>query len=86
MRECSSRAQVSMWVVTGGTIGYDGPGVLVCASATPRHSALDGGLLRLRSEAPHSMLVSIVGMALYTGYVFMPQHIMAILHYFEIVQ
>lgn len=21
MRECSSRAQVSMWVVTGGTIG-----------------------------------------------------------------
>uniref|UniRef100_A0A8C5X0Z6 Serine palmitoyltransferase small subunit A n=1 Tax=Malurus cyaneus samueli TaxID=2593467 RepID=A0A8C5X0Z6_9PASS len=30
--------------------------------------------------------VSIVGMALYTGYVFMPQHIMAILHYFEIVQ
>ncbi|XP_008941513.1 PREDICTED: uncharacterized protein LOC103775793 [Merops nubicus] len=34
----------------------------------------------------HSMLVSIVGMALYTGYVFMPQHIMAILHYFEIVQ
>ncbi|KFP74940.1 Serine palmitoyltransferase small subunit A, partial [Apaloderma vittatum] len=33
-----------------------------------------------------SMLVSIVGMALYTGYVFMPQHIMAILHYFEIVQ
>ncbi|KAG6936791.1 serine palmitoyltransferase small subunit A [Chelydra serpentina] len=34
----------------------------------------------------NSMLVSIVGMALYTGYVFMPQHIMAILHYFEIVQ
>lgn len=33
-----------------------------------------------------SMLVSVVGMALYTGYVFMPQHIMAILHYFEIVQ
>lgn len=33
-----------------------------------------------------SMLVSFVGMALYTGYVFMPQHIMAILHYFEIVQ
>uniref|UniRef100_A0A452IAW6 Serine palmitoyltransferase small subunit A n=1 Tax=Gopherus agassizii TaxID=38772 RepID=A0A452IAW6_9SAUR len=33
-----------------------------------------------------SMLVSIVGMALYTGYVFIPQHIMAILHYFEIVQ
>ncbi|XP_009992233.1 PREDICTED: serine palmitoyltransferase small subunit A [Chaetura pelagica] len=36
--------------------------------------------------ANDSMLVSIVGMALYTGYVFMPQHIMAILHYFEIVQ
>nr|XP_031309424.1 serine palmitoyltransferase small subunit A [Camelus dromedarius] len=34
----------------------------------------------------NSMLVSIMGMALYTGYVFMPQHIMAILHYFEIVQ
>ncbi|XP_039394373.1 serine palmitoyltransferase small subunit A [Mauremys reevesii] len=34
----------------------------------------------------NSMLISIVGMALYTGYVFMPQHIMAILHYFEIVQ
>lgn len=34
----------------------------------------------------YSMLVSVVGMALYTGYVFMPQHIMAILHYFEIVQ
>ncbi|XP_030415165.1 serine palmitoyltransferase small subunit A [Gopherus evgoodei] len=34
----------------------------------------------------NSMLVSIVGMALYTGYVFIPQHIMAILHYFEIVQ
>lgn len=25
-------------------------------------------------------------MAVYTGYVFMPQHIMAILHYFEVVQ
>lgn len=34
----------------------------------------------------NSMLVSIVGMALYTGYIFMPQHILAILHYFEIVQ
>nr|XP_044621413.1 serine palmitoyltransferase small subunit A [Equus asinus] len=34
----------------------------------------------------NSMLVSVVGMALYTGYVFMPQHVMAILHYFEIVQ
>lgn len=34
----------------------------------------------------NSMLVSVVGMALYTGYVFMPQHIMAILHYFEIMQ
>ncbi|XP_069065205.1 serine palmitoyltransferase small subunit A [Pleurodeles waltl] len=33
----------------------------------------------------NSMLVSVVGMALYTGYVFMPQHIMAILHYFEVV-
>lgn len=34
----------------------------------------------------NSMLVSVVGMALYTGYVFMPQHIMAILHYFEVVE
>ncbi|XP_040268019.1 serine palmitoyltransferase small subunit A [Bufo bufo] len=34
----------------------------------------------------NSMLVSIIGMALYTGYIFMPQHILAILHYFEIVQ
>uniref|UniRef100_UPI00398EC80D serine palmitoyltransferase small subunit A isoform X1 n=2 Tax=Pristiophorus japonicus TaxID=55135 RepID=UPI00398EC80D len=34
----------------------------------------------------NSLLISIVGMAVYTGYVFMPQHIMAILHYFEIVQ
>ncbi|XP_006834448.1 PREDICTED: serine palmitoyltransferase small subunit A-like [Chrysochloris asiatica] len=33
----------------------------------------------------NSMLVSVVGMALYTGYVFMPQHIRAILHYFEII-
>ncbi|XP_059812392.1 serine palmitoyltransferase small subunit A isoform X1 [Hypanus sabinus] len=33
----------------------------------------------------NSLLISIVGMAVYTGYVFMPQHIMAILHYFEIV-
>lgn len=38
------------------------------------------------NRSSDSMLVSIVGMALYTGYVFMPQHIMAILHYFEIVQ
>lgn len=41
------------------------------------------GFLNYSSD---SMLVSIMGMALYTGYVFMPQHIMAILHYFEIVQ
>ncbi|XP_003339556.1 serine palmitoyltransferase small subunit A-like [Monodelphis domestica] len=34
----------------------------------------------------HSMLVSIVGMALYIGYIFMPQHVIAILYYFEIVQ
>ncbi|XP_062965031.1 serine palmitoyltransferase small subunit A-like [Cynocephalus volans] len=34
----------------------------------------------------NSMLVSVVGMALYTGCVFMAQHIMAILYYFEIVQ
>ncbi|XP_067895418.1 serine palmitoyltransferase small subunit A isoform X2 [Heterodontus francisci] len=34
----------------------------------------------------NSLLISVVGMAVYTGYVFMPQHIMAILHYFEIVQ
>ncbi|XP_008575446.1 PREDICTED: serine palmitoyltransferase small subunit A-like [Galeopterus variegatus] len=33
----------------------------------------------------NSMLVSVVGMALYTGCVFMAQHIMAILYYLEIV-
>ncbi|TKS86134.1 Small subunit of serine palmitoyltransferase [Collichthys lucidus] len=33
-----------------------------------------------------SLLISVAGMAVYTGYVFMPQHIMAILHYFEVVQ
>ncbi|CAB1331158.1 unnamed protein product [Coregonus sp. 'balchen'] len=33
-----------------------------------------------------SILISVVGMAVYTGYVFMPQHIMAILYYFEMVQ
>lgn len=40
----------------------------------------------LNKMTSDSMLVSVVGMALYTGYVFMPQHIMAILHYFEVVQ
>ncbi|XP_032159250.1 serine palmitoyltransferase small subunit A-like [Mustela erminea] len=34
----------------------------------------------------NSVLVLIMGMALYTGYIFMPQHIMAILHHFELVQ
>ncbi|XP_067336040.1 serine palmitoyltransferase small subunit A [Channa argus] len=34
----------------------------------------------------NSLLISVAGMAVYTGYVFMPQHIMAILHYFEVVQ
>lgn len=34
----------------------------------------------------NSLLISVAGMAIYTGYVFMPQHIMAILHYFEVVQ
>lgn len=33
-----------------------------------------------------SLLISVAGMAIYTGYVFMPQHIMAILHYFEVIQ
>lgn len=33
-----------------------------------------------------SLLISVAAMAVYTGYVFMPQHIMAILHYFEVVQ
>ncbi|GLD69127.1 serine palmitoyltransferase small subunit A [Lates japonicus] len=33
----------------------------------------------------NSLLISVAGMAVYTGYVFMPQHIMAILHYFESV-
>uniref|UniRef100_A0A3Q3WXZ2 Serine palmitoyltransferase small subunit A n=1 Tax=Mola mola TaxID=94237 RepID=A0A3Q3WXZ2_MOLML len=34
----------------------------------------------------NSLLISVAGMAVYTGFVFMPQHIMAILHYFEVVQ
>ncbi|KAJ8341740.1 hypothetical protein SKAU_G00340310 [Synaphobranchus kaupii] len=34
----------------------------------------------------NSLLISVAGMAVYTGYVFMPQHIMAILHYFELIQ
>lgn len=34
----------------------------------------------------NSLLISVAGMVLYTGYVFMPQHIMAILHYFEVIQ
>lgn len=33
-----------------------------------------------------SLLISVAGMAVYTGYVFMPQHIMAILHYFEVIE
>ncbi|CAJ1074843.1 serine palmitoyltransferase small subunit A [Xyrichtys novacula] len=33
----------------------------------------------------NSLLISVAGMAVYTGYVFMPQHIMAILHYFEVL-
>ncbi|KAG7328352.1 hypothetical protein KOW79_008296 [Hemibagrus wyckioides] len=31
----------------------------------------------------NSLLISVAAMAVYTGFVFMPQHIMAILHYFE---
>lgn len=34
----------------------------------------------------NSLLISVAAMAIYTGYVFMPQHIMAILHYFEVIQ
>ncbi|XP_064809483.1 serine palmitoyltransferase small subunit A [Oncorhynchus masou masou] len=34
----------------------------------------------------NSILISVAAMAVYTGYVFMPQHIMAILQYFEMVQ
>nr|ACO08276.1 C14orf147 homolog [Oncorhynchus mykiss] len=34
----------------------------------------------------NSILISVAGMAVYTGYVFMPQHIMAILQYFEMVR
>lgn len=33
-----------------------------------------------------SLLISVAAMAVYTGFVFMPQHIMAILHYFEVIQ
>ncbi|KAB5562249.1 hypothetical protein PHYPO_G00015740 [Pangasianodon hypophthalmus] len=34
----------------------------------------------------NSLLISVAAMAVYTGFVFMPQHIMAILHYFEVIQ
>lgn len=37
-------------------------------------------------RTPDSLLITVAAMAVYTGYVFMPQHIMAILHYFEVVQ
>lgn len=40
----------------------------------------------LNVSSSDSLLISVAGMAVYTGYVFMPQHIMAILHYFEVVQ
>lgn len=40
----------------------------------------------LNASSSDSLLISVAGMAVYTGYVFMPQHIMAILHYFEVVQ
>lgn len=40
----------------------------------------------LTTPPSDSLLISVAGMAVYTGYVFMPQHIMAILHYFEVVQ
>ncbi|GAA6234647.1 serine palmitoyltransferase small subunit A, partial [Lates japonicus] len=43
-------------------------------------------LLLLNASSSDSLLISVAGMAVYTGYVFMPQHIMAILHYFEVVQ
>lgn len=35
---------------------------------------------------PDSLLVSVAGMAVYTGYVFIPQHILAILHYLQLLQ
>ena len=35
---------------------------------------------------PDSLLVSVAAMAVYTGYVFIPQHIMAILTYFQLLQ
>lgn len=40
----------------------------------------------LNVTSSDSLLISVAGMAIYTGYVFMPQHIMAILHYFEVIQ
>ncbi|TNN41968.1 Serine palmitoyltransferase small subunit A [Liparis tanakae] len=45
-----------------------------------------GRVFSLTPPPPDSLLISVAGMAVYTGYVFMPQHIMAILHYFEVVQ
>lgn len=47
---------------------------------------VDPLLLLLDASSSDSLLISVAGMAIYTGYVFMPQHIMAILHYFEVIQ
>lgn len=58
--------------------------VLVLLAVPADHCALYTGALganRAQFDAG-----SVVGMALYTGYVFMHQHIMAILHYFGIEQ
>ncbi|CAG5866926.1 unnamed protein product, partial [Menidia menidia] len=45
------------------------------------------GTLHVRAMGKNdSLLISVAGMAVYTGYIFMPQHIMAILNYFEVLQ
>lgn len=54
--------------------------------ADPSEVMLCSSHFLLSSSSSDSLLISVAGMAVYTGYVFMPQHIMAILHYFEVVQ
>lgn len=62
----------------------------VCQFVNVRHSIRKWSavfvLLLLNASSQDSLLISVAGMAVYTGFVFMPQHIMAILHYFEVVQ
>lgn len=70
--------------------GRDGAGagleadVLVLLPVAAGHGTVHAGALGADCVQFHAGFH--VGMALYVGYVFTPQHVMAILHDFEIVQ